>query len=270
MRRSFSFITAFGLVFGISVFCYAILAHSANIRMFFDLNGFLLVAGGAMASSMIAFHGRYVFRSLTSIFSNLFPYHITPKELTREVRMMIEWSRDLQKEGKKGFENKVKSANLKDPFIVFGLQLLSADYPKEELDYLLQNFINSYYERQMVQVTILHTMAGFSPAFGMVGTLVGMVTMMGHMGSDIASIGPGLSVALLATLYGLLLAQMIFKPAAEKVQQTQEMVKYRHSLLKECFLMIQSGENAFKIQDHVNSFLDPSIHIDLANPEKSK
>lgn len=263
MKRSFSSITLFGFLAGISIFCFAVFSHGAKISTFFDPRGFLLVVGGAMASGMISFNGRSVIKALKSIFTNLFPYQVTPQELTREIMAMIEWSRLLQKEGRLGFEAKFRSAEIKDPFIRFGLQLISANYPKAELKVLLQNFIDTIFEREVVQVSVLQSLAGYSPAYGMVGTLVGMVIMMGHMGSDVSAIGPGLSVALLATLYGLLWAQMVFKPSAEKVLQTQEIMKYRHHLLMECFLLINDGESAFKIQDHVNSFLDPKLHIDL-------
>ena len=77
-----------------------------------------------------------------------------------------------------------------------------------------KDLVESDHERNSIQVEILDTMATFAPAFGMIGTLVGLVIMLGNMGGDPSSIGAGMAVALITTLYGVLLANLILKPAA--------------------------------------------------------
>ena len=88
--------------------------------------------------------------------------------------------------------------------------------------------------------------------------------MLDNMGGDISKIGPGLAIALLTTLYGVLFAQLVFKPAAEKIQQTMEIVRYRHIIIKEAFILIAQKKGHFEIQDKLNSILAPYLKVDIS------
>jgi chemotaxis protein MotA len=97
-------------------------------------------------------------------------------------------------------------------FYITAYSCFLAGYDKENLRGKLDTFINSSYQRNMVRASILNTMANVAPAFGMLGTLIGLVLMLASLdGGDSSSLGSALSVALLTTLYGTLFAQLIFK-----------------------------------------------------------
>jgi chemotaxis protein MotA len=115
----------------------------------------------------------------------------------------------------------------------------------------------------MVQALILKNMAAAAPAFGMIGTLVGLVIMLESLATDPESLGPGLAVALLTTLYGVLFARLVFLPAASKVEQKEGITRFRNFLVTEGFSMLAEHKSPRFIQDRMNSFLDPSIHYTI-------
>ena len=106
-------------------------------------------------------------------------------------------------------------------------------------------------------------MASHAPAFGMVGTLVGMVIMLGNFSDDMTGVGHGLAISLLATLYGVLTARIIYMPAAAKITQKQEAMRFRNHLITEGMAMLVDNKSPRYIQDRLNSFLRPEAHYSM-------
>jgi len=113
-------------------------------------------------------------------------------------------------------------------------------------------------------------MGAGSPAFGMIGTLVGLIIMLQNLDGDPAALGPAMALALITTLYGVLFARMIFLPAAAKTQQRAEIMRHRSYLLAEGLSLISDRKSPRYIQDRMNSYLDPSMHYDLDNTGGAK
>ena len=109
----------------------------------------------------------------------------------------------------------------------------------------------------------------YAPAFGMIGTLVGLVIMLDKMGGDPSALGPGLAVALLTTLYGVMFARLIFLPVASKVQQREEIVRFRNYLVAEGLALLAERKGPRHIQDKMNSYLDPAIHFNIDKAGKA-
>ncbi len=106
-------------------------------------------------------------------------------------------------------------------------------------------------------------MAAASPAFGMIGTLVGLIIMLDGMGGDPTQLGAGLAVALLTTLYGVIFARLVFMPAATKIMQREQIVRFRNFLVAEGLALLADRKSPRFIQDKMNSFLDPAIHFNI-------
>jgi chemotaxis protein MotA len=106
-------------------------------------------------------------------------------------------------------------------------------------------------------------MAEAAPAFGMIGTLVGLVIMLDNMGGDPGGLGKGLAVALLTTLYGVLFARIILLPAATKILQREQIIRFRNYLVAEGLALLADKKSPRYIQDKMNSFLDPSLHFNI-------
>lgn len=267
-KRIFSLWTLLGIIFGFSLFVYAILNSTENYIIFISINSLIMVLGGTLAATMISYHARYVMLTLKSLIFIIFPYHLSPKRLTNDAIQIIEWSKINNKEGFKAVESLIISKKINDPIILYSKDLISTGVKGQKLRELLEDLVECILERELVTANILQTMAGFAPAFGMVGTLVGLVIMLDNMGGDISGVGPGLALALLTTLYGVLFAQLIFRPAAEKVKQTIEILRHRNIILMESIVLLSEGKTSFEIQDYVNRFISPSNWIDLTKTSK--
>jgi chemotaxis protein MotA len=259
-----SFSTIFGFIIGFSLFIYAIISSTDNYIMFVNISSFLLVIGGTLAATMIAYQGTYVIRTLLSLVSIIGPFSLNAKTLFADVGRIIEFSTIASKQGPLGVEKALTEKESQDPVISFGVSLLTSGYKGTEVRKMLDDTVESSFQRNMVQSHILNSMAAFCPAFGMIGTLVGLVIMFEKMGSDISAIGMGMALALLTTLYGVLITQLILKPASEKVRQRQEIFRFRNLLIAEGLAMIADGHDSLSIQDRMNSFLDPGMHFKVA------
>ena len=229
-----------------------------------------MVLGGTLAATMISYNARYVFGTLGSMVSIIFPIQLSPQALNKDAMSVIEWSKVNNKEGFKAVENIIVQQKIKDPLIVYAKDLISTGIKGDRLRPLMVDLVECMLDRQMVEANILSTMAGFSPGFGMIGTLIGLIIMLANMGSDIANVGPGLSLALLTTLYGVLFAQLFFKPCAEKVKQNVEILRHRNYILLESLVLLSEGRASFEIQDHINRFIAPSHWIDLTKSKAKK
>ncbi len=265
--KSISLFTLSGILLGFGLFLLAIFTRTDNYLMFLNLPGFLMVIGGTFAAGMISFRGRYVTKSLKDLFGILIPQNINPQTLYREVGLIIEWGVQNQKGGVKKLEDSIEKSDFDDPFLSYGTKLLLSDYKSDEMRTMLNNALETSFERDMVPSYVLRTMGNYAPAFGMIGTLVGMIIMLDNLGSDPGQIGQGLALALVTTLYGLLLSQLIFKPAAEKVKEKNEIMRYRNVMMMEGLLMLSDNQFSTAIQDKMNSFLDPAFHFEIAEKD---
>jgi chemotaxis protein MotA len=106
-------------------------------------------------------------------------------------------------------------------------------------------------------------MASAAPAFGMIGTLVGLIIMLDSLSSDPNGIGAGLAVALLTTLYGVLFAKFLFQPAADKTLQREDIARFRNFLMMEGFVMLAEQRPPRYIRERINSFLDAEVLAEM-------
>jgi len=222
-----------------------------------------MVAGGTMASTFISYEPRYVLLSLKLVWRIVFSPKVGRNVLKSEVGRIIKWAYTVQKNGVPALEAEAMKATRGDKFMRFGIEMVVSGYTGEEVREIMTNTIETTYGRNTVQVEILKGMASAAPAFGMIGTLVGLIIMLDNMGGDPSSLGKGLAVALLTTLYGVLIAQILLKPTATKVLQREQIVKFRNYLVAEGLALLADKKSPRYIQDKMNSYLDPSIHFNI-------
>ena len=148
-------------------------------------------------------------------------------------------------------------------------ELTVTGYPPEVIRSMMNTAVEADFERSIAPVAVLRNMASTAPAFGMVGTLVGMVIMLQHIQSNMALIGTGLAVALLATLYGIIVARLFCLPAADKLMQKEEIMRFRNYMMTEGLVLLAEKQSPRYMQDKLNSFLDPAIHFNLDSQLKN-
>ncbi|PIW27448.1 MAG: flagellar motor protein MotA [Rhodospirillales bacterium CG15_BIG_FIL_POST_REV_8_21_14_020_66_15] len=258
-----SLTTLIGLLAAFGLFIGSVMMSTDNFLIFLSLSSFTMVVGGTLAATFISYEPRYVMLSLKLIWRILFSPKVGRNVLKSEVGRIIRWAYTVQKSGPPALEAEATKAVRGDKFLKFGVEMVISGYTGEEVREILTNAIESTFGRNTVQVDILRNMGGAAPAFGMIGTLVGLIIMLDNLGGDPTQLGGGLAVALLTTLYGVMFARLIFIPAATKIQQREEIVRFRNYLIAEGLSLLADKKNPRYIADRMNSFLDPAIHFNI-------
>jgi chemotaxis protein MotA len=170
-----------------------------------------------------------------------------------DVKAMVEWSRKVQAEGNMALDSIARGS--KDEFIRYIFQLASTGYTTDDIRNFGTTSIEENYFRRLQESHILNSMGSTTPALGLVGTLLGLITMLSKL-EDPSKLGPGLALALTATLYGLLFARFFFLPSATKVKQTLSIERFRQYLILEGVILLMEKRPTMFVQDRLNSFLD--------------
>jgi len=255
--------TILGVVLALGLFVGAVATQTDNYIIFANLPSFVTVIGCTFASTFISYEPRYVLLSLKLIWRILFSPKVGRNVLKNEVGRVIKWAYTVQKNGIPALEQEAMKSTRGDRFLRFGVEMVISGYTGEEVRQIMVNTIETTFDRNTVQVEILKNMGATAPAFGMIGTLVGLIIMLDNMGGDPSSLGKGLAVALLTTLYGVLFARIIFLPAATKIEQREQIVRFRNYLVTEGLVLLADKKSPRYIQDKMNSYLDPSIHFNI-------
>lgn len=263
-----SIVTVISMVAAFGLFIGAIIMSTDNYWVFVDLPSLIMVLGGTLSSTFMAYEPRYVLLSLKLILRVMASPKVGRNLLKSEVGRVIKWAYTVQKSGLPALEQEAKKAVAGDRFLKYGIEMVISGYTGPEVRDIMTNLIETSYGRNTVQVNILKAMAAAAPAFGMVGTLIGLVIMLGKMGSDPTALGPGLAVALITTLYGVLFARMVFMPVAAKILQREQIVRFRNFLVAEGLALLAERKSPRYIQDKMNSYLDPAIHFNIDKMKK--
>lgn len=265
VQLSFSLATIAGTVFGFALVIGAIMHGTTNYWSFLNLHGFLIVVGGSIANAFMSYQARYVVEAFAAIIHMLRKPEATREGLNTEILRLIKWAYLMKSRGINALEGEIAGGKMKEPLLRYGLELVVSAYPPEKIRAMLDTSVEAEYERRISAVAVLRNMASTGPAFGMVGTLVGMVIMLQNIEGNMSGIGEGLAIALLATLYGILFARLICLPAADKLMQKEDILRFRNYLMTEGLVLLAERQSPRYMQDRLNSYLDPSIHFDLDN-----
>ena len=256
--------TVLGICSGTALFCFSIVSNTDNYLMFVSGSSMLMVVGGTLAVIFISFNELEVFRALKYAALILRPSSVNKKTVFRDVELIISWCNIIRSSGVVELEKDLTEATKGDSFLSHGAQLLLRNYSSEELRSLLERTLETTHQRNLRPVAILNRMAQVSPAFGMVGTLVGLVIMLDNLGGGMEAIGKGLAMALVTTLYGVLLAQLFYKPAASKILEKEQLLRFRNRMIIEALVMLDEEASPGRMEDHLNSYLEPQMYFTVA------
>jgi chemotaxis protein MotA len=249
-----------GAAFGLLLVLGSIVISAHGFLIFFSLEGLIIVIGGVMAVAFMSFQASDVNKALNAIWAMLKEPSIMREDLRGDMTNILEWARLVKAKGMRELETSIGKNGIDDTFVRYGLNMVVSEYTPEEVRSMMETAADASYERDSIPVDILEAMASHAPAFGMVGTLVGMVTTLCHLDSDTFNIGSNLAVAFLATLYGVVSARMVYMPAASKLRQKVEKNRFRNQLITEGLVMLVNNKTPMHVQDRLNSFLRPENH----------
>jgi chemotaxis protein MotA len=246
-----------GAAFGLMILLSPIAFSANGILLLFSLAGLIIVGGGVIATAFMSFPAGDVRMALSAVPAMLRQPRAAQAELRQDMDDILQWARMIRPGGISGIRSGLDEKSLRYPFINYGLNMVLSEYRPDDVRAMMETAAEASYDRDCGPVDVLRAMTSHAPAFGMVGTLVGMIVMLCQLNDNIASMGSALAVAFLSTLYGVVSARMIYMPAAARLQQEVDDSQRRHSLITEGIVMLGSGETPSHIQDRLNGFLRP-------------
>ena len=171
---------------------------------------------------------------------------------------MVSFAEVARRDGILSLEAKLDEID--DKFIEQGIQMAVDGVDPELIEQVLENDLENLMERHETGKAILVSLGKYAPAFGMIGTLVGLVIMLQNM-EDASKIGPGMAVALLTTMYGAIIANAIALPLADRLAlRSSEEVLFKTVVIKGV-MAIQSGDNPRVVEQKLRTFLPPSERV---------
>ncbi len=240
--------TVLGLIAGVILISTAIIS-SGEAVIYWDPASLLITLGGTVAATMI----NYSVRQVLSIFKLLKVVFITKELEPGEVTsLIVGFAEKARREGLLALEDEANE--LDNEFLRKGIQLIVDGTDPQLVRNILETKITFVEERHNQGQAIFRTMGTLSPAFGMLGTLIGLVRMLSEL-DDPSSVGGGLATALITTLYGSLMANLFFIPIAGKLQVKSEKEILMKEVIIEGVLSIQAGENPRIVEEKLNAFL---------------
>lgn len=244
--------TLAGFIAGWGIFLVAVLMGGTP-SVYLDTASLLIVAGGTLASTLV----NYPLRDVLSVFRTLrnafFHMDRTPEGL---IQTLVDYSVIARREGILALESHADKAN--DEFLGRSVRLAIDGTPPELIKDILSTELAFLESRHALGQSMLLSMGAYAPAFGMIGTLIGLIQMLAEM-DDPSQIGIGMSVALTTTLYGALLANVFFLPAAGKLKVRTANEILMKEIIIEGILSIQSGDNPRIVEQKLLSFVAPSL-----------
>jgi len=258
-----SFSTIIGVVVGVGLFVMAIDQNTDNFNMFLSSSSLLMVLGGTFAASLISFTVQDMVKAIMALLGCLRSSKVSPKTLNKDVARFVEWARMVRADGVVAVEKSLSKIEAKDHFISFSVELLGSGYKKEEMREILEDAREAHYIASTHNARIMHVMGAYAPGFGMIGTVIGLIIMLDNMDGDTAALGKGLALALITTLYGVLLAQLLFKPAGSFINLKADEEYNRQLLFIEGILMLKDKADVVAVQDRLNAFLPPRYRYRL-------
>jgi chemotaxis protein MotA len=244
--------TIIGILCGVAILAVATYTSTDSVDVFINLPGLAIVGGGTIAATFICYPMREVMRVL-GVFVTAFKAEELPVQ--SYITALVDLNKEVTRGGEASLEKRL--SKIENDFMRQGLQMVIDGYSSEEIREILDNRIQQYHEKEIAAAGIYKTMAGLSPAFGIIGTLIGLIAMMQAMGSDIAGLGPAMATALTTTLYGALFANMLFRPIAIKVERRIDDIVNLMCVVRDGILFIKDKTPAAIAKDKLQGYLPP-------------
>ena len=240
------FASILGILSGLSLIVAAIFLRG-DLTNFYNLAGLTIVLGGTVASTLLTFPLKDVLKAFKAAFFVLFEPKIDSNSM---VKTMIQLSKLSRKSGLTAL-SKIKINN---PILKKGCDLIADGAEENIIRNALRTEIESLKHRHLNIQEVFVKMATFAPAFGMIGTLIGLVQMLNHL-TNPSGIGPAMAIALLTTFYGVLLSTLFFLPIAGKLKTRTMAEVINLEIIFEGAISILQNNNSLMVFEKLSSFI---------------
>ncbi len=248
-------LTAFGMM------AYAVIAAGASFGAFYDLPSALVVVGGALGALMMSFPLK-TFLGTGGVIKVAF--FNKQHNIANLIETIVDLAETARRDGLLALETKLEDVD--HPFIVLGIQMAVDGSQPEVIEDVMRTEMEAVSKRHTNGKSVLDQFGRMAPAFGMIGTLMGLIIMLGNM-SDPSSIGPAMAVALITTMYGAIVANAFAIPLADKLMFINKQEAQAMEIIIRGIMSIQAGDNPRVIEQRLNTYLPPKLRA--GNQEKA-
>ena len=240
-------------IIGIALSLFAIIGgnimEGGHTDSLMQLTAFIIVIGGTVGAVLLQTKMSVFLHSLKLVSWIFLPPKLAPEEAVEKI---VEWSNVARKEGLLGLET--VSEDEDDPFTRKGLQLLVDGSEPETIRGILEVEVGAKEERDIAAAKVYEGMGGYSPTIGIIGAVMGLIHVMNNL-ADPSSLGSGIAVAFVATIYGVGAANLFFLPMAAKLKTVAgDQTKFREMIV-EGIISIAEGENPRNIETKLQGYL---------------
>lgn len=244
--------TISGIIGGLVFVILGIIFAQADPAQYLDMPSVMITIGGTITSMFTAF-GLKTVLGMGSVLKNVF--FVKDVDPASMIEDLVSFSEKARREGLLALEDDVDE--VQDEFLKKGIQLVVDGTDPEVVKNILMSDLNNIEARHMKGIAVLELGAAIAPAFGMIGTLIGLILMLQNL-DDKASLGRGMSAALITTLYGSMIANWLLTPLATKLVRRHQEEMVIKEIMIEGTLSIQSGDNPRIVKEKLSSFLPPA------------
>ena len=238
------------------------MASGGSLGAYIDIPSLLITIGGTIGAVIISFPGdklKAAGGGIKSAFVSKEP------NLLGMVQTIVSFAEKARREGLLALESDV--SELDNEFMKKSIQLVVDGTDPELVKAILDTEIGVREDRHLSNKAVFDTMAELAPAYGMIGTLIGLIAMLGNL-QDVSALGPGMAVALITTMYGSMVANMFAGPISKKLAARSAQQIAAMELMVEGILAIQAGENPRIVEEKLKVFLPPRLRGTLGQKEE--
>ncbi len=259
--RKRDLLTPIGITIGFIMIMLAIVSDSGTegFGSFLDIASIFIVIGGVIGSMLITFKWDQMKLAGKIIKETMYKNDIHLPEL---IRLFVRLSEVARREGILALENELDEID--DPYIKKGVLLLVDGIEPDVIKDIMEAEITAMEDRHYQGRFLLEKAGEYAPAWGMIGTLVGLILMLNKL-SDPGTLGPSMAVALITTLYGTVLANLVFLPMASKLEGKTEEEIFMKQIIIEGIVGVQSGQNPRLLEEKLSAFLSNDSKVKLEN-----
>ncbi len=248
--------TLIGMIIGFGLVLVAILL-GGSLGAFIDIPSVLIVVAGTFAITTVSFSLPEVIKGQGLLIKTLLFKAPDPVD---ETKMILELAQKARKDGLLAIQNDIEA--IEDDFLKQGLTMAVDGSPPEVIESALKADTNNMAARHVSGVQIFKKSGEVAPAMGLIGTLIGLVQMLGNL-DDPSKIGPAMAVALLTTMYGAILANMVFSPMAGKLERNSGVEMGLRKIYTISVLSIVRQENPRQLELMLNTILPPAQRVSV-------
>jgi chemotaxis protein MotA len=241
--------TLLGMILAVAGIFGAQLIDGGRLSSLLQGTAFVIVVAGTIGAVLVQTPPPVFARALRMAHWALFPPQREPERL---IGRLIDWAQIARKEGALALESRVRSTD--DPFARSGLQMVVDGFAPESLREALDVELAARDERQRAAVRVWEAAGGYAPTIGIIGAVLGLIHVMENL-ADPTRLGAGIAVAFVATIYGLVFANLVLLPIAGKLRNLVAEESLMYELTQEALVGIAAGEHPLLIRARLKGFL---------------